>query len=289
VLEDRAVPAALLRLAALGDSLSAAYPPNSPWGAGGDHSWTEQLQALRPGKIQVTTLAVPGATSADVLAGQAPQAAALVAQGRVDAVSLIVGADDVFSHLPILAGDHPEAFVPSFVTDVTSNIAHALDVLEAAGARVVVSNLPDVAGAPGYQLFVAQKFGGLAPLVLEETTVAIAQANQQIGALAGEKGVPLIDLFGLTELGKAPFTVGGVAITDPYSPDHFHPDTVGQAILGNAVLEALHEGYHVPLQPLRLSDQEVLAEAGIDPGRHRPRTYFDVTPYVLVAEEPACP
>jgi hypothetical protein len=79
VLEDRAVPAALLRLAALGDSLSAAYPPDSAWGAGGDHSWTEQLQALRPGKVAITTLAVPGATSADVLAGQAPQAAALVA------------------------------------------------------------------------------------------------------------------------------------------------------------------------------------------------------------------
>jgi lysophospholipase L1-like esterase len=207
----------------------------------------------------------------------------------VDAISLIVGANDVFSHLPILVGGHPGEFVPTFVTDVTSNIAHTLDVLQAAGARVVVSNLPDVAGAPGYQLFVAQTFGSFAPLVLEETTVAIAEANQEIGALAGERGVPLIDLFGLTELGRAPFTVGGVAITDPYSPDHFHPNTVGQAILGNAVLEALHDGYHVPLQPLRLSDQEVLAEAGIDPGRDHPRTYFEVSPYVFFAEEPACP
>src|SRR5262245_46961439 len=111
VLEDRAVPAPLLRLAALGDSLSAAYPAASAWGAGGGQGWTGQRRALRPGKIAITTLAVPGATSQDVLTSQAPQAAAQAAQGRVDAVSLIVGANDVFSHLPILAGAHPETFV----------------------------------------------------------------------------------------------------------------------------------------------------------------------------------
>jgi hypothetical protein len=75
--------------------------------------------------------------------------------------------------------------------------------------------------------------------------------------------------------------VGGVAITDAYAPDFFHPGTVAQGVLGNTVLEALHVGYCVPLRPLRLSDQEILADAGLTPAADRPPTYFDVRPFVL--------
>jgi hypothetical protein len=36
----------------------------------------------------------------------------------------------------------------------------------------------------------------------------------------------------------APLAVGGVPVPDCYAPDGFHPATVSQGLLGNAVLEA---------------------------------------------------
>jgi lysophospholipase L1-like esterase len=281
VLEDRAVPAGLLRLATLGDSLTAPYPPSAPWGANGDHSWTEQLQLLRPDKIAITNVAVPGATSADVLANQAPVVADLVAQHRVDYASVIVGANDVASHLPTLVVSGPQAFIQTFVSDVVSNVARTVAVVKAAGdVGVVVGDVPDVTSTPAFQVFVAQTFGDAAPLVMQTTVTAITQANERIEALAAADGIPVVDLFGLSRRIATPFTVGGVSVTDPYAPDFFHPDTVAQGILGNTVLAALHEGYRVPLWPLRLSDQELLAGAGLTPVRNRPRTYFDVTSFV---------
>src|SRR5262249_13655743 len=122
LLEDRAVPASLLRLATLGDSLTAAYPAGAPWGANGDRSWAQQLQLLRPDQVDLVNVAAPGATSADVLANQAPVVADLVSRGRVDYASVIVGANDVFSHLPTLVVSGPQAFIQSYVTDVTTNI-----------------------------------------------------------------------------------------------------------------------------------------------------------------------
>jgi lysophospholipase L1-like esterase len=268
-LEDRAVPAALLQLAALGDSLSASY---------------QGQPQVRSRKVEITTLAEVRATSHDVLTEQAPQAAALIAAGEIDHVSIMVGANDVFLHLPTLGLQGPEAFVSQFVTGVTSNIAATLDVLAAAGdAGVVLSNIPDVAGAPGFQAFVTETYGPFAPFIIDATAAAVDLANQQIEALAAARHIPLIDLHGLTELDDAPFEVGGVTIDDVYSPDYFHPNTLGQGLIGNTVLEALHVAYNVPRQPLRLSDQEILVLAGITAPRERPQTYFDVGAYVFFA------
>ena len=285
-LEDRAVPAALLQLAALGDSLSASYQ-NLPHGAAGDRSWTQQLTQVRSRKVEITTLAESGATSQDVLTEQAPQAAALIAAGEIDHVSIMVGANDVFTHLPLLFGG-AEAFVQQFVTDVTTNLAATRDVLAAAGdAGVVLSNIPDVAGAPGFQFYVTTHpvYGAFATQIIAATAFAVDAANEQIEALAAARHIPLVDLHGLTELDDAPFPFGGVTvpINGVYSPDGFHPNTLGQGIIGNAVLEALHAGYHVPRQPLGMSDQEILALAGVTAPRGRPQTYFDVGAYVIFA------
>ena len=78
----------------------------------------------------------------------------------------------------------------------------------------------------------------------------------------------------------------------PQNPDllgefvsrHVGPDTDEQArmlaVIGQPSLEALATAYHDPrLLRFRLTDQEILAEAGI---AHRPgHTYFDVSPYVI--------
>src|SRR5262245_57846932 len=128
VLEDRAVPAALLRVAVLGDSLSAPYLNDKLYGTNGDRSWAEQLQRLRAEKVEVFNLAEFGATSGDLLApgGQAAQAAALVAHDRVDYATVIVGANDVFQHLPTLVAAGPGPFVQGFVAAVTTDVGQTL-------------------------------------------------------------------------------------------------------------------------------------------------------------------
>jgi lysophospholipase L1-like esterase len=284
-LEIREVPA-VLHLATLGDSLTAPYPATAPYGANGDQSWTQQLQDLRGNKIHIENLAVPGATSDDVLSNQAGQAADLVAAGRVDYVSLIVGANDVFTHLPAIFSG-PAAFIQSYASDVANNVARTVDVVKGAGdVGIVIGNVPDVTMTPAFQIFVGQTFGDFAPIVIQATSAAIVQANSQIQAIATADGIPVVDLFHLSQAAAAGLTVGGVEITNPYAPDFFHPNTVAQGILGNAMLESLHVAYHTPLQPLRMSDQEILAEVGIAAATNHPRTYFDVSPYVLFDHAP---
>jgi len=286
LLEIREVPA-ILNLATLGDSLTAPYPTTSPYGVNGDHSWTQQLQDLRGGKVQIENLAVPGATSDDVVANQAAPAAALVADGRVEYVSLIVGANDVFTHLPTIFIAGPAAFIQSYAGDVASNVARTVDVVTSAGhVGMVVGNVPDVTTTPAFQVFVGQTFGNFATWVMQATSAAIVQANSQIQAIAAADGIPVVDLYHLSQDAAAGLTVGGVQIANPYAPDYFHPNTISQGIIGNTILDALHVAYHTPVQPLRLSDQEILAEVGIAAATTQPRTYFDVSPYVVFDHAP---
>src|SRR5262249_61026319 len=118
-LEDRSLPAAGLTIAALGDSLTAPYALQ-PFGVAGDQNWVEQLRAHDAKHLTINDVAVPGATSADLLAdgGQVDTVAELVHNGSVQYASLIVGANDVFAHFSEFGTGDP---VP-FVTQVVANI-----------------------------------------------------------------------------------------------------------------------------------------------------------------------
>ena len=88
---------------------------------------------------------------------------------------------------------------------------------------------------------------------------------------------------GLTHILNQPLAYGGTTVTNLYSPDYFHPNTVGQGILADTVLDALHDGYALNVHHLRLSDQQVLDEAHI--ATRRGRGYFDVKPFVIFTED----
>src|SRR5262249_7980470 len=137
-LGDRVLPSATpLRLAVLGDSLSASYT-GQPYGAAGDQSWVTQLQTLRAAKVAIHDIAFPGATSNSLLNGEAgndaqlPAAVMLLQQHQIDAVAIIIGANDVLQDLPMLA-TNPTAFVSTFVSTVSANLETAMATLAAAG------------------------------------------------------------------------------------------------------------------------------------------------------------
>jgi lysophospholipase L1-like esterase len=276
-LEDRTLPA--VTIAALGDSLTAPYAGN-PWGAAGDRNWVEQLRADDGRHVVIDDLAVAGETSASLLArGQDAAAADLVAHHAVRYAVLIVGANDVSAHLSDFVAGNPGAFV----TDVVANIEKALDDVAAAGrVRLAVATIPDVTLTPAFQAEVAPFGPDAAAALTQEISAAIAAANQQIEAFAADREIPVIDLAGLGKLAAGgPFVVGGVDVAGNfYAPDGFHPGTVGQGVLADAVLAAFARESHDPrLLRLRLTDQQILDDAGVP---HAPgRTYFDVGPYIL--------
>jgi hypothetical protein len=74
--------------------------------------------------------------------------------------------------------------------------------------------------------------------------------------------------------------VNGTGVVAPfYSPDGFHPGTVGQGVLGNAILDAFAAADAAEFAGLRLTDQQILDDAGVSHGAGH--SFFDVRPYVL--------
>jgi hypothetical protein len=108
------------------------------------------------------------------------------------------------------------------------------------------------------------------------------RCNSLIEGFAAAEGVPVIDLAGLGRLAEAPLVVGGVQVPNFYAPDGFHPATVPQGLLGNAVLEAFAGAYDPSIARFRLTDQQLLDEVGLPHGPGH--SYFDVSPYVILPD-----
>jgi lysophospholipase L1-like esterase len=280
-LDDRVLLSATpLRLAVMGDSLSASYT-GQPYGAAGDLSWVQQLQNLDGKKIVLHDEAFPGATSNSLLhsesghAAQVPAVVDLIQHHQIDAAVLLIGANDIDQDLPLLTTD-PAKFVSTFVSTVVTNVETAAAVTAAGHVKLAIGNVPDVTVTPGFRFAVP----AAAVPVVEQ---AIQLANQQIDAFAAARHLPVVDMYGLTHILNTPVTIGGVKVTNLYAPDFFHPNTVGQGILADTVLDAFHEGYDFNVRSLRLSDQKILDEAHI---AHRPgHTFFDVDPFVIANED----
>jgi lysophospholipase L1-like esterase len=269
VLEDRTVPSATLRLGVIGDSASYS---GTPAGAAGDREWTEVLQTLRPGRVQITNLANQNATSASMIAdGQLSSMAALVAAHAVDDVVIVAGSNDVLTYLPTILAGNPAPFAHS----VAANLATAIDAIADAGpVGEVVWNVPDLGITPAFRAGVTSD-----PALLHRVTVAAELANREIEAVAASRHVPVYNLFRAANDASGPEVIDGVRISQHlFAADGLHPSTAANGFVADQVLEALHEAYHVG-RDLRLSDQEIFTLAGTP---HNPgHTYFDERPYVI--------
>jgi lysophospholipase L1-like esterase len=271
VLEERTLLS--VTLGAMGDSITAPYT-GTYQGSGGDRSWVELLQMTRsPGDISIQNVARGGATSGSLLAqGQHTRVANLVASGAISSATLIIGANDVTAYeQDILAGRY-DRFINTVVPNITSAVT---TVLNAGAVELVVADIPDIGVTP---LVRAQVHDD--PVLLGRISAAISQANDQILSLAAADGIPVVDLFGLTHaIDAGPIELGGVEVSRFFAPDNYHPSTISQALLANTLLAGLQIGYGEDVTGLPLSDQEILALAGID--HDAGETYFDVSPYVI--------
>jgi lysophospholipase L1-like esterase len=270
-LDDRVLPSATATIAVMGDSLSAFYQ-GTPQGAAGDRSWVQLLQAQGDRHLALNDVAVPGATSA-ALGPQVATVAGLVRTGAAQYATLIVGGNDVSANLLGIFAGNPTPFV----TEVVANVEAALETVAAAGpVGLVVGNIPDVSITPAFQAKVPS------PVLQQEVTHAITLANQQIEAFALPRGIPVIDLFGLSHLAEQPLTLAGMQVDSFYAPDGFHPGSIPQGILADTILEGLGDAYDPSLERFQLTEQQLLDNAA-PPIAHQPgHTFFDVSPFVLV-------
>src|SRR5579884_3013872 len=255
-MRSASAPAPTLTLISLGDSLTASYvgQPNR----GRNRSWSDLLADLRPNQVCHLNFAQPGATSGMLLAqGQHSRAAAAVRAAHADPLpcaTLIVGA--LVGQLLLGVHPDPNGVIPA----VVGNVRTALEAVQAAGkVGVVLGTVPDIGVTP-FCRDAARALPLLARLVADLTR----KINGQLLALARQAGVPVVDLFSLTEVpSRGPVLIGGRDVANRlYGPDGYHPSTLGQGLLANAVLEALHRGYGRDVSALRLRDNELLQAQG---------------------------
>lgn len=271
-----------IRIGALGDSLTEPYAnytgnnnPNTDrpyWGSAGDMNWAEQLQTLRASQVAIHNQARAGATSADLLAqGQHTATADLVRGGQVSHAVLTVGAHDIFRAL------QSNADPAMFIAELGANLERAVTTIQAAGrAGVVLGNIPNLTVAPAMQALVGNNAETLTYI-----RGVIQAANSEISRVAAAHGLPVANLFGLSDLALQPPMLSGtqLAMADFFAPDMFHPSTVVQGLFANTILEALRRGYGVDISALRLSNEEILQLANLPYGLNN-ETFFDVNTYV---------
>jgi lysophospholipase L1-like esterase len=273
---------------ALGDSLTdpyAKYQGTNPqtglpfWGSNGDRNWVEQLGQLRDANLTITDTAVAGATSSDLITeGQPATVASLIQAGTVNYAVVIVGANDIGNYLSAMVGGVAVDPTP-YINTLITNLQSTLTTLSNAGhVHLIIGNVPDIGQTPQLQALLGSH-PGLGSLV----TAAVVAANQQIASLAASLSIPVVDLYDMGKLAAGPLTIGGQQVTNLYAPDGFHPGTVLQGLLGNAILEAAHDAYGLNAAGLMLSDQDILG-ASANPAK---RSYFDVSGYVLYKQATA--
>jgi phospholipase/lecithinase/hemolysin len=290
-------PAGPIPVVVVGDDLSDPYfhhqgslNPETGlpyWGANQDRNWTEQLTASRGGQVSFYNYAFAGATTADLLRdpekgdpkerrSATDKAALRVQNNRVGRGVVIAGSSDVLAYLNGELGSDPAAFL----TDLAGNLNAILTEIESAGPiALAVGNIPDLTVTPSMQALL----GGV-PGALEDVAALIQAANQQIAALAQAHGAALVDLYGLSRLAASGLTMAGTTVPQEkvFAPDGFHPGTIPQGLLANTVLAA----FGGDLGALALSDQEILASAGVQPVDAGP-TFTDVSGNVQKTPEPA--
>jgi lysophospholipase L1-like esterase len=246
-------------LITLGDSLTDTYT-GKPY-AGPNLGWTDQLVAQRSGDITLHNFALAGSTSTTLLSqGQHTSAVNLIQAGTAKYVTLAIGANDIGAFLAQVNPAMPATLDPSaHAATLIGNVATTVAALQAAGGKVILANVPNIADTPSIQILT-----GGSPVIAALIGSLTDAVNTQLAALAQAKGIPLVDLRGLNALSSGPVLVGGTDVGGMlYSIDGFHPSSIGAGLLANVELEALRLGYGIDVP--RFSDAELLQRVGLIP------------------------
>ncbi|HVU86288.1 MAG TPA: SGNH/GDSL hydrolase family protein [Pirellulales bacterium] len=240
--------------------------------------------------------AVAGEKSTD-LSGQVGNLQANITAGNIKLVVEMIGAND-FNGSPYTtiynnAANHSYnplndpteiAYVSSIMANITASVNATL--AENPNTHMILATVPDLGLTPQYRSHYPNATQRAA------VSLVIQSLNQQILALAKEHHFPVIDMYAVAQSSLTSSIVGGVTMTDTggtggtneFLSDGFHPGTVIQGLMANAILMADNLAYHDPVT--YLTDQYILTQAGVS--HTNTTSYFDVSPYVIAPEPSAC-
>lgn len=287
----------IARLGAMGDSLSDEYAEESYAYA---KNWTMQLVLYRGVDMGPTAAQQPGGTwgeprrtgyqsnwarygdtTDDLLAaGQHTGLAGQVGTLGVSHAVLAVGANDFNSvgfnaYFNIYNGLWSASQINNYVSVRVANVRTALDTVAPTGVKLVLVNVLDFGITPiTWSLYTD-------PVKRDRVTVVIQQVNEGLLGLAHDRGIVLVDAFGMAQAAwgtnqspRQTIPIGNTTIqlrqfdtstnTNPaaaFVHDRTHPHTTMQGVLANVIMEAFDEGYGAGLA--LFSEQEILAHAGL--------------------------
>ncbi len=189
------------RYMVLGDSLSAGYGA-IPQTQGYAYRLYQQGVYDRTNQTIFSNSSVPGATSADVLAYQVPQAFIF----KPDVVTITVGGNDLTA---ILGGAKPEDVLLQFQQNLISILYPLVVDL---GAKVYIANLYTISDIPGADQ-VIPLFNQIVAGVANSYGVQVADFYS---AFDGQSGLLLIDRHGASPLEIHPTNAGHRAMAEAF-------------------------------------------------------------------------
>lgn len=205
-------------------------------------------------------------TFADLDTGTAFELTDIQDQIRNTAERLVffIGGNDVRGvYGTIYNGGSPDAFINSYIADATAILDIVRDLNP--DLPVVVVNVPHIGITPDIKLGYPTD-----PVGTGRVTAALRELNRQLKGLADARGYGYADVFTptLPMLEAAPFSVQGIAffntgsttgdldyhwLNGEYSAN-FHPNTHGQALIANEIIDAFNTRYGDGIAPLTATE-----------------------------------
>ena len=189
----------------------------------------------------------------------------LLTQARVsdiDVVTILIGANDYlrgFTNYAQTFGrdDVFTPAVPNGLTPINSAVENAINEavtqIQATlpNAKIVLVTTPDIIETPAAQAFLAD-LGGVYPKLGPLVSTSTAALSNDLTAFAASKGIGLVNFQKLYQRLIANPTIGGItlnpaasgqSLTDAYVGDGFHPGTIVQGVLAQAIVAQIDAQY----------------------------------------------
>ena len=184
----------------------------------------------------------------------------------VERVVFFVGGNDVDSvYQTAYEGRSIESFTGRFIEETETVLDYLID--EAPGREIVMVSIPHVGATPD-----VKSDHPFDPVLTGNATAAYAVVEAEMRALAEEKGVGYVDIFSLTVplLDDDDYCFQGVGFENQSAADgrqerlwlggpvaaDFHPNTLLQAEIANAIIDGFNERYDSGIR--RLTTREIL-------------------------------
>jgi len=193
----------------------------------------------------------------------------------VDAVVVFLGGNDIDSvYGPVYNGN--SSTTNNIINRIEDDLEDIIDFVQddTPNMRMILVNVPHVGATPE-----VKGDHPTHPVRTQRVTDALQTIDTRLRALANRKNIGYADIlpFTLDLLSDAPYCIGGFPFINEGSDDgdadhiwlggdlsqNFHPNTNGQAIVANAIIEAFNEKYGIGAEPL--SEIEIVEDiVGLD-------------------------